>query len=280
MMVHILEILLFHMGVAFYLLSGAWALGSLLRPKKFTYTAAKLMAALGCLSHLFFFLTRLIEGGYLPITNLFESLAFFVWAGIAVYLLVDRSYPLPSLASFLLPLAVLFSFVSLFLFKPQSPVAPDELRGYWFSIHVLLAFMGYAAFTVGFASALMYLLQEWQLKAKMDSGLMKALPSLEVLDRVNLRLVSIGFPLFTMALVAGFVWAHSSYALGPNWERDPKVISSVVTWLLYAALFHIRRTSQLAGKKIAYLTIVAFAFVLFTFLGTNLILKGPHQYLM
>ncbi|NQU07933.1 MAG: cytochrome c biogenesis protein CcsA, partial [Candidatus Abyssubacteria bacterium] len=105
------------------------------------------------------------------------------------------------------------------------------------------------------------------------------LPSLEVLDELSQKLINMGFPLFTIAIGVGVYWAHESEILGPDWPNDPKVVFTGITWLLYAALFHIRLLSVARGKRVAQLTIVAFVFTVVTFLGTRFLAVGPHEFL-
>jgi ABC-type transport system involved in cytochrome c biogenesis permease subunit len=125
----------------------------------------------------------------------------------------------------------------------------------------------------------MYLLQRRQLKAKKSfDSIFNRLPSLEVLDDLGQKLINMGFPLFTIAIASGIFWAHRSDILGPDWPSDPKIVFTGITWLLYAALFHMRLLADARGKRVAQLTIVAFAFVLITFLGTRLLAVGTHGF--
>jgi ABC-type transport system involved in cytochrome c biogenesis permease subunit len=167
------------------------------------------------------------------------------------------------------------------VFVARAPGVMDpKLKSGWFYVHVVFAFVGYATFAVAFAAAVMYLLQRRQLKSKKSfDSVFHRLPSLEVLDELNQRLISMGFLLFTVAIGVGIYWAHESKILGPNWPNDPKVVFTGITWLLYAALFHIRLLAVARGKKVAHLTIVAFVFVVFTFLGTRYLASGPHEFL-
>jgi ABC-type transport system involved in cytochrome c biogenesis permease subunit len=165
-------------------------------------------------------------------------------------------------------------------FASGPEIMEAKLKSGWFYLHVGFAFIGYATFAVAFATSVMYLLQRRQLKAKKSfDSLFNRLPSLEVLDDLNQKLINLGFPFFTIAIGAGIYWAHESKILGPNWPNDPKVVFTVITWLLYAALFHIRLLSVARGKRVAHLTIIAFVFIVLTFLGTSYLANGPHEFL-
>jgi cytochrome c-type biogenesis protein CcsB len=131
-------------------------------------------------------------------------------------------------------------------------------------------------FAVAFGAGIMYLLMERELKRKKLGAIFKRLPSLNVLDDINYRCLTIGFPLLTLGIITGSIWA--SLAWGSYWTWDPKEVWSLITWLLYAALLHGRMTVGWRGRKAAILAIVGFCAVLFTFLGVNLLLPGLHTY--
>jgi cytochrome c-type biogenesis protein CcsB len=104
----------------------------------------------------------------------------------------------------------------------------------------------------------------------------KRLPSLKVLDDLNYQSLTFGFPLLTLGIITGAIWAE--YAWGRYWNWDPKETWSLITWFLYAALLHQRLTVGWRGRKAAIMAIFGFFAVLFTFLGVNLLLPGLHTY--
>ena len=122
----------------------------------------------------------------------------------------------------------------------------------------------------------MYLLQERELKKKRFGLFYTRLPSLEALDNLNNHCLAVGFPLLTLGIITGSIWAKQAW--GTYWQWDPKETWSLITWFIYAALVHARLTVGWRGRKAAWLSIVGFLAVLFTFLGVNLILGGLHSY--
>jgi cytochrome c-type biogenesis protein CcsB len=269
----------FYSAIALIFASAALAVAYIYNPEKYSSRYANTAAAGAFLLLTVFFLMRGAAIKFLPVTNLFESLAFFVWSVMVIYLVVEYLFKLPSLSSFLLPVISLFAFAAALVARAPNPVDP-KLGSAWFYLHVIFAFIGYATFAVAFATSIMYLLQRRQLKLKKSfESVFNRLPSLEILDELNLKLINMGFPLFTISILTGIVWTHRSKLLGPDWPSDPKVIFTGVTWLLYASLFHIRLLSVIRGKRIAQLTIVAFLFVVITFLGTKYLSSGPHGFL-
>nr|WP_320048637.1 c-type cytochrome biogenesis protein CcsB [uncultured Desulfuromonas sp.] len=218
---------------------------------------------------------RYVEIGYTPVTNLHESLSFFAWALAGTFLIVDWKLRMVVLAATTSTLVLV-----MMLFGSLVPMHAQELNpaldSFWLPIHVALAFLGNAVFTVAFVAAIFYLLQERMLKSKKFSALYYRLPSLETLDMINYRCLTFGFPLMTMGIISGAVWAEAAW--GTYWSWDPKESWALITWFLYAALLHGRLTTGWRGRRAAIFAIIGFAFVLFTFLGVNLLLPGLHSY--
>ena len=219
--------------------------------------------------------TRYVEAGYTPVTNLHESVSFFAWTLVGIYFLFDLRYRLSVLGAFICPLALVLMVVGSAAPKVAQEINP-MLDSWWFPIHVTLAFSGNAVFTVAFVAGVMYLLQERMLKSKKFSGLYHRLPSLQTLDSINYKCLTIGFPLMTMGIVSGAIWANSAW--GGYWRWDPKETWALITWFLYAALLHGRLTVGWRGRRAAIFAIIGFACLLFTFLGVNLLLSGAHSF--
>ena len=150
------------------------------------------------------------------------------------------------------------------------------LDSWWFPVHVSLAFAGYAVFTLAFLVGIMYLIQERMLKTKSFSGLYYRLPSLDILDTINYRCLSFGFPLMTMAIISGAVWANQAW--GGYWRWDPKETSALITWFLYAALLHGRLNVGWRGRRAAIVAIIGFAFLIFSLFGVNLMMSAEHSF--
>ncbi|HEX9191074.1 MAG TPA: c-type cytochrome biogenesis protein CcsB [Candidatus Deferrimicrobiaceae bacterium] len=235
----------------------------------------RMFLLIGVIVHGVAFVARYFAAGYTPVTSLFESLTFFAFAIVGVFLAFELRYNLRVLGAFVAPLAFAFSIFAAFLPGEVRTLAP-ALNSYWLPVHVALLFFGNAVFAVAFGAAIMYLLMEKELKGKKMGAIFKRLPSLEVLDDINYRCLTIGFPLLTLGIITGSIWAE--YAWGSYWSWDPKEVWSLITWLLYAALLHGRLTVGWRGRKAAILAIVGFGAILFTFLGVNLLLPGLHTY--
>jgi len=229
----------------------------------------------GSLVHLLAFLSRCIQVQTLAVTNLHESLSFFALLLALAFLLIGRKTSLPTLGTFISPLLIIFTMWALIIphaITPQPPI----LRSFWLPLHVLLSFAGNAFLVLGCIVSVMYLLQEHLIKRKKLKGIFRKLPALQKLDELSYLCLRCGFPLLTLGIISGSVWA--SFAWGSHWSWDPKETWSLITWLLFAALLHGRMNSGWRGRKASFLTIIGFAAIMFTFLGVNLMLSGLHSY--
>jgi len=220
-------------------------------------------------------LWRIFESGRTPLTNLHETLSFFAWAILGIYLLLYLKYRLEVLAAFASPVAVVLMVLASFFPKEIVPVAP-VLESFWLPIHVTLAIVGNAMFALAFAAGIMYLIQERQIKSKKIGAFYRRLPALKILDDLNYRCLSWGFPLLTLGIITGSIWAESAW--GSYWTWDPKETWSLITWFLYAALLHGRLTVGWRGRKAAMFAVAGFGLLIFTFLGVNLLLSGMHGF--
>jgi cytochrome c-type biogenesis protein CcsB len=204
---------------------------------------------------------------------LHDSLTLFAWITVAIYTVLYLRYRLSVLGAFVSPFALVLIITASLLPREIVPLAPI-LTSWWLPVHVILAFFGNAFFALAFVFGIMYIIQEHYLKSRKVGGLYFLLPPLEVLDELNYRCLTYGFPLLTLAIITGALW--SEYALGSYWLWKPRQIWSLITWFLYAALLHGRLTSGWRGRKAALFSAGAFGVLLGSFLILNLTLGGGH----
>ncbi|MBI3077899.1 MAG: c-type cytochrome biogenesis protein CcsB [Deltaproteobacteria bacterium] len=255
-------------GTALYLLYLALARPGLAR-------AGRAALALGFVLHTALLGLRMLEIGYPPVASLGDSLSLLTWLLVGGYLVVSLKRGTMVLGSFVSPIAAALMVSAWILPRATSPLTPG-LHSVWIPIHVWLVLSGEAIFALAFCAGIMYLFQERQLKTKQLGLLARRLPSLELLDRLNWRLLTIGFPLLTFGFIAGMVVAASAW--GAFWSWDPKQVWALITWLLYAVQLHSRLTAGWRGRRAAILSIVGFVVLLFTFLGVNLVQTSLHRF--
>jgi cytochrome c-type biogenesis protein CcsB len=218
----------------------------------------------GFIAHLLSTIHRFVLTGQLPITNMHESLSFFSLTIVGLFIYFERRYRVTILGSFVTPLALVMLIVSSALPNEVKHLSP-LLQSNWFWVHALVAFISYAAFTITCAASVMYLIQQHFLKKKHFGSLFRKLPSLETLDDISYRCLTIGFPLLTVAIISGAIWSEQSVGSYWNWS-DKKQTWSLITWFIYAALLHGRLTTGWRGKKAAILSIIGFFVLLITFI--------------
>ncbi len=237
--------------------------------------------------------------GHVPLSNLYESVVFFAWTVLFLYGIFELRYRYRAVGAFVLPvvfLAMAFAQYGAPLVRYAGALVGSEslgrfsipsgiqalvpaLQSDWLLYHVVTCFLGYAGFAVGAAVSVMYLLK-LRYERKGASGTvgkaMSIFPPVATLDQINYQAVLIGFPLLTLGIITGSVWAN--YAWGSYWSWDPKETWSLIVWLIYAAFLHARITRGWWGKRTAILSIIGFIATVFCYLGVNLLLPGLHSY--
>jgi ABC-type transport system involved in cytochrome c biogenesis permease subunit len=211
----------------------------------------------------------------LPVTTAFESLMVLSWivALIGLYLMVHWPRQV-AVGLFVLPL-VLGLVVAAGWFAPRdSDWLEDGLMAFWGTVHGIFLLAGAVFTCVAFAAGLMYLAQMHRLKSKRPLRFGLALPSLEQTERVNRGSITIAFPLLTFGLLIGLILSLKARSMTAgtgltlSWT-DPKVVSALGMWLVFAGLIHARFRPAMRGRSVMVLTIVAFAFLVFTWVGVE-----------
>jgi len=99
---------------------------------------------------------------------------------------------------------------------------------------------------------------------------------LESIDNLSYRTISFGFPLLTIGIISGAVWANEAW--GSYWSWDPKETWALITWLVFASYLHARITKSWQGEKPAFIASIGFIVVWICYLGVNFLGKGLHTY--
>ena len=225
--------------------------------------------------HTVIILLRWIKAGHIPLVNMHETLSFFAWSISAFFMIFQWKERVKSLGAFVVPIATFAMIGAAFYSKKIAPL-PPALQSWWLPLHATICLIAYGVFALAFAIAVMYIIQERQIKKKQLGPFFRRLPSLQTLDKLGQLSLKIGFPLLTLGIITGALWADSAW--GSYWSWDPKETWSLITWLLYAALLHQRLAVGWRGRRAAYMTIIAFGVLLFTFIGVNFVLPGLHSY--
>lgn len=248
--------------------------------KRFFGTLGTWIAFIGVAGNIGGIIMRWVESyqlgiGHAPLSNMYESLVFFAGAIVIIYLFIERKSKNPIIGAFATPIAFLamaYASMSPNINDRIQPLVP-ALKSNWPIAHVITCFLGYAAFSVAFGISVMYLFKQKEVQG--TSSLVSHFPKAQVLDELNHQMIMFGFLFLSIGIITGSVWANSAW--GSYWSWDPKETWSLITWFIYATLLHARMMRGWYGKRIAYLSIIGFLAVLFTYFGVNL-LPGLHSY--
>ena len=213
--------------------------------------------------------------GHAPLSNMYESLVFFAGTIVIIYLVIERKSKNAIIGAFATPIAFLamaYASMSPNVSDRIQPLVP-ALKSNWLIAHVIACFLGYAAFAIAFGISIMYLFKQRDVQE--TSSLLSHFPKTQILDELNHQMIMFGFLFLSIGIITGSVWANSAW--GSYWSWDPKETWSLITWFIYATLLHARLIRGWYGKKIAYLSIVGFVAMLFTYFGVNY-LPGLHSY--
>lgn len=211
-------------------------------------------------------LVRTLATGRLPFASLYEFTLSLTWGILGLFVITRHSFRSPFLDLILSSLVVLLFLAVSFLPATARPLMP-ALQSTWLHIHVLTAIIAYGSFAVAFGLAGVYLLRE---KNALSDDLKR-------LDKLIYRLVVLGFVFLSLVIITGAVWAEQVW--GSWWSWDPKETWSLVTWLVYAAYLHARRSYNWKGRKSAVMVLIGFALVLITLFGVSFVLPGLHSYM-
>jgi cytochrome c-type biogenesis protein CcsB len=273
---------LFNISMGIYLISFLGYLALATSQNKMLGTLITSLLTIGLILHSGGLVSRWMEThqtgyGYVPLSNMYESLIFFSWTIVLIYLILEFKYRQKIIGVFVTPFAFLAIALTSIIPGIDAKITPlvPALQSNWLTIHVTTCFFGYASFAVSFGISILYLIRDR--KEVQKKKVSKWLPSTPILDEINYKSIVIGFPLLTLGIVTGAAWAN--YAWGSYWSWDPKETWSLITWFIYAAFLHARFTRDWRGKKVAILSIVGFTAVLFTYFGVNYLISGLHSYL-
>ena len=209
-------------------------------------------------------ISRVIESGHGPFSNMYEFSVAFSWGIVVMSLFFLWRYHTIALGIIGVAMALGLIIFANSLPSRIVPLVPALQQSALLSVHVASAVIAYGALAVGFSSAVIYLFVRRRNSSQP-----------ETLDNISYHAVIVGFPFLTLTIILGAVWANIAW--GRPWGWDPKETASLVTWLIFAAYLHARVLRGWKGTKSALLLVIGFAAVMFTFFG-NYIFNGLHSY--
>nr|YP_010986031.1 cytochrome c biogenesis protein [Polyopes affinis]WOL36949.1 cytochrome c biogenesis protein [Polyopes affinis] len=255
-------------------------------------------------------LIRWINNGYFPLSNLYESLIFLTWGLTTVHLILEYKNKSKLIGAINIPIALFtIAFANISLSESMQKAIPlvPALRSNWLMMHVSIMMISYATLIIGSLLSILFLVisngENINLQGSASNYTIKnmeiiygqgnivntnknqnaniilkqnRMDLLQSIDNLSYRIIGLGFPLLTIGIIAGAVWANEAW--GSYWSWDPKETWALITWLVFAAYLHSRLTKSWQGKKPAILASVGFVVVWICYLGVNFLGQGLHSY--
>jgi ABC-type uncharacterized transport system permease subunit len=262
---------LYDVALTAYIVATASSFAYLVGRREGFWRLGVVMTQAGWVCHTVALVVRGLELGRPPLLTLPEAVSVVIWAAVALELWAERHYHLKVLGAFVLPVVLMLG-----LALPtglRALVLGPGIRSAWVWIHVVLALLGLGALVLNFAGAVMYILQEHQLKTRRLGAVYYRLPPLETLDRLTYRTLTLGFPFLTAGLLLGALWAGA--VSGRVVMFDPLTVFSVLMWVVYAVTLSGRAVGAWRGRRAAYFAILGFCALLLS-LGAGVLFHGRH----
>jgi len=267
--------LFFQLTLYVYLFATAAYLAFFFTQNNQVRTIARSILLGGGIVHTAYFVARYVAAGHTPLTNNHEAVSFFAWSVTWAFLSFRWRYQVRNFGVFVSPLISVLMLIAAASSQQIVPL-PPALKSNWLPVHASIAIFANGFMALAFCGGVMYLLQEREIKKKKFGLFYSRLPSLEALDNLNQHCLAVGFPLLTLGIITGSVWAKQAW--GAYWQWDPKETWSLITWFIYAAILHQRLTVGWRRRRAAIMAIVGFSAVLFTLWGVTYLLGGVHSY--
>ena len=245
---------------------------------------ASTVLILGVLAHTFVIGMLTMQAGHVPFAGTTPAVSMFVWLLALSYLYVEMATDERAMGVFIVPLLVVLQAIPGFQAGAEANVDP-VLMSAWFGVHVSSLLFAYASFALACVIGITYVLLFTEIKAKHLGFFYARLPSLEVLDTMNLRAVAIGWAFLTVGVLVGWIWASQARAVDasePHVQamslQDPKIFVALLCWAVYSFELYAGRAIGWRGRRAAWLSAVGFAIVLLNFLPVSYFFTKSHNF--
>ena len=252
----------------------ATAAGQSTIPAKAPLVGTRSVAGWGLLAGLVLLVAALIGrsllAGHAPWSSLHGFSLAFAAALVGVHLLLSRRHPIDGLASFTAVLAAGLVAFALSRDARIEPLVPSLQQPILLTVHVGAAVLAYAISGIAFIAAAA------EIGQARSGDRIPLLPPAAVARAVGHRAVLLAFPILTIAIALGSVWANLAWR--SYWSNDPKELAAAATWLVFGAYLHVAGRRDRLERLAPWLIVVGFAGVLFTYIGAGLFFLGEHSY--
>ena len=250
------------------------------REAKVGRLATALLAA-GVLAHTFLIGMHTVQAGHAPLVGTTAAISAFVWLLGLAYLYVELTTDERAMGLLVTSMLVVLDIIP--VLDPTVSPRPAILRSPLFTMHVVSMLFAYACFALASVLGVTYVLLFKEIKAKHLGYFYARLPSLQVLDVMNGRVVTIGWVFLTIGIAIGGIWAaRTAVATDPRVDEmsigDPKILFALISWVLYSFAVLSRRTIGWTGRRAAWLSAIGFVVVLLNFVPIGYFLTRSHNF--
>ncbi|MFN2518065.1 MAG: c-type cytochrome biogenesis protein CcsB [Jatrophihabitantaceae bacterium] len=246
---------------------------------------ALVLTVLGVLVHAASVAVRAIAVDAVPWSNMYEFASVAGLVGVISFVaLMWRLPQIRHLGGFiLLPVIVTMFLAGTVLYSQAQPLVP-ALQSYWLAIHVTLVSVAEGALMTSAVLTVLFLVRQRYDRVSEQPGATVGgltafgakLPAAATLDKAAYRIVAFSFPLYTVAVICGAIWAEAAW--GRYWGWDPKETWAFIVWVVYACYLHARATAGWKGRAAAWVNLTGFFAITFNFLIVNIVVSGLHSY--
>ncbi|HEV7196547.1 MAG TPA: c-type cytochrome biogenesis protein CcsB, partial [Pedococcus sp.] len=210
-----------------------------------------------------------------PLGNMFEFAVMLSTFIVMAFSIWSTRRDLRWLGLFITGPVLLVLGMAVMVWYTEAAELMPSLKSYWLMIHVTVAVLATAVFTLGAAATAVYLLKD-AVQRSGRASVLDRFPETPALERTAYGLHIVAFPLWTFTLIAGAIWARQAWASYWNW--DPKEVWTFVIWVVYAAYLHSRATSGVTRQTVSYIALAGYACIIVNFAVVNVFFVGQHSY--
>ena len=271
---HLLPLLLYAAAAAAYIVHFAW------RDPRVGRLATATLGS-GILAHTFLIGMQTVHAGHAPLVGTSAAISAFVWLLGLSYLYIELTSDERSMGAFVAVLLVALDVIP--ALDPTVSPRPPVLQNPLFTIHVMSMLFAYASFALACALGITYVLLFKEIKAKQLGFFYTRLPSLQSLDVMNGRAITVGWVFLTIGVAIGGIWATQVQSSpDPRAQAmsvaDPKILVALVSWGVYSFALFARKVIGWSGRRAAYLSALAFVLVLLNFVPVGYFLTKSHNF--
>jgi len=227
------------------------------------------------LLHMVYIGVRTAAFDHPPVTTVFEIMTLLAVCITVAYTYIEMRTKSTGTGFFILSLSLVFQLISSLFIRDLVDLDPI-LRSNLLGFHVTAALLGYTAISLSAVYGFLYLLLYWELKSSRLGLIYSRLPNLETLEKMSHKSAIFGFVMLSVAIIVGLFWLPRAF---PEFSYlDPKLIGTLLIWILYAGALGANRALGWQGRKTMALSVVAFAFVVLSMTVINMFGTSFHSF--